>query len=106
MQLAPTWWFVRTSPVSETKEPEPPLLNRTEARRTWSSHALSGAQWYFVWRSFAGTSLNGHIPSSARTGRANPAARARHSNPNLLFIISPVLVISGPRPLERPGKFL
>jgi len=29
-QTAPTWWLVKVRPFSETNEPEPPLLNRTE----------------------------------------------------------------------------
>ena len=57
MQLAPTWWLVRTSPVSDTKEPEPPLLNRTEASRTWSSQAWSGAQPYFCFKDLTGMLL-------------------------------------------------
>ena len=39
MQVAPTWWLVKVRPSVETKDPDPPLLKRTDASRTWSSHA-------------------------------------------------------------------
>jgi hypothetical protein len=44
MQPRPTWWFVIMSPSGDTKEPEPPSMNLTEARRTLSSHSFVGSK--------------------------------------------------------------
>ncbi len=44
MHAMPTWWFVIISPSGETKDPEPPSLKRTEARRTLSSQAGVGVK--------------------------------------------------------------
>ena len=47
MQPRPTWWLVIMRPSGETKEPEPPSMKRTEARRSWSSHSVVGSKPYF-----------------------------------------------------------
>src|SRR5262245_41166704 len=89
MQLAPMWWFVRMRPFSDTKDPDPPG-NRTEARRTWSSHALSGVQPYFSLSCLTGMLLYGHIPSSARTAEARARTDTRHSGSEKRFIFFPL----------------
>src|SRR5262245_52388169 len=92
MHPAPTWWLVRTSPLSETNEPEPPLLKRTDASRTWSSHAWSGAQPYFCLSCLTGTLLYGHIPPSATAdaARASTDTSTRHSGSKKRFIFFPL----------------
>ncbi len=42
MQLRAQWWLVITRPWDDTSEAEQPPAMRTEAMRTWSSHAWSG----------------------------------------------------------------
>ena len=54
MQPRPTWWLVIMRPSGETKEPEPPSMKRTEARRTWSSHSFVGSKPYFSLSCFDG----------------------------------------------------
>src|SRR5690349_17387259 len=70
------WWFVSTSPSDETNEPDPPLLNRTDASRRWSSHASVTSKPYLFLISSRGTLLKTHMPSSARTACAEAAATA------------------------------
>ena len=55
--------------VGETNDPEPPLLNRTEPRRTWSSQSWVGSNPYFALTLSLGKALKSHIPSSALEGR-------------------------------------
>src|SRR5262245_22643555 len=71
------WWFVTTRPCGETKEPEPPLLKRTEAFWTCSSQPSGGSNWYLSLRIFRGGLLNNHIPSSARLRGEAPQASTR-----------------------------
>ena len=54
MQPSPTWWFVIMRPSGETKEPEPPSMKRTEARRTLSSHSFVGSKPYFAFSCASG----------------------------------------------------
>src|SRR5262245_27185227 len=61
---SPTWWLVMTSPSAETKLPDPPELNRTDAFWTCSSHFFVTLKSYFFWRYSVGGALNSHIPSS------------------------------------------
>src|SRR5262249_29538973 len=63
-----TWWLVMTRPSGETKEPEPPLLKRTEDFWTCSSQSLEGSKPYLSLRIFRGGLLNSHRPSSAGAG--------------------------------------
>src|SRR4051812_32689553 len=72
------WWLVITSPSAETKLPEQPPARRAEERRTWSSHAWSGAKPYFLLTACEGKLLKVHIPSSARA--AEPASTASRAN--------------------------
>src|SRR5262245_50621722 len=67
-----------TRPSAETKEPEPPLLKRTDDCCTCSSHLLVGSKLYFFLRVSRGGWLNNHMPSSARARDAsssNPSVR-------------------------------
>src|SRR5206468_11530073 len=70
-QSAPTWWFDMTRPYGDTKDPEPPLLKRTEDFCTWSSHSLVSSNPYFSLSCLRGGLLKSHMPSSAwtETGR-------------------------------------
>src|ERR1043165_5480024 len=70
---APTWWFVKVRPFGETKEPEP-MLNRTDDRRTWSSHCWLGSNPYFAFTRAFGKALNSHMPSSAAATPASMSA--------------------------------
>src|SRR5882724_9766974 len=54
------------SPSSERKEPEPPLLKRTDDFWMCSSHASVTSKLWRSLSSFRGGSLNSHIPSSPR----------------------------------------
>src|SRR5262245_25207120 len=54
-------------PSVETKAPEPPLLNRTEAFCARSNQLVVHSNWYFSLRSWWGGSLINHMPSTART---------------------------------------
>jgi len=45
---APTWWFEITRPSSETNEPDPPELNRTDDFIRWSSQASVSSKPYFA----------------------------------------------------------
>src|SRR5579859_3917889 len=54
-----------TSPSAETKDPEPPLLKRTDDFCTCSSHSAVGSKSYFSLSSLVGGALNSHMPSSA-----------------------------------------
>src|SRR3954470_11115958 len=58
-----------TRPSSETNEPEPPLLNRTDDFWTCSSQSSVISNWWRSFSSFRGASLKSHIPSSAQTER-------------------------------------
>src|SRR5207247_11135715 len=59
------WWLVTISPSGETKPPEPPLVNRTDAFWARVSHASVRSKPYLSLRSCRGGSLTSHIPSSA-----------------------------------------
>src|SRR5262245_7952719 len=54
-----------TRPSAETKEPEPPLLKRTEAFCTCSSQPLGNSKPYLALRILRGGLLKSHMPSSA-----------------------------------------
>ena len=58
------WWFVSTSPLDDTNEPEPPELKRTLDRCKCSYQAWSGSKPYFSFRIFLGGLLKSHMPSS------------------------------------------
>src|SRR5437588_308086 len=78
------WWLVTTRPSGETKEPEPPLLKRTDAFWTCSNQPLGGAKPYLSLSNLRGGRLGNHIPSSARPVRAlsvrnSPATQAVRS---------------------------
>src|ERR1700722_8225380 len=76
MQVAPTWWLVKASPSEETKEPEPPLLKRTEESCTCCSQGLVSSNPYLTLIWAVGGKLNSHMPSSA----AATPARLRTRN--------------------------
>src|SRR5579862_5257632 len=57
-------------PSAETKEPEPPLLKRTEDRRVWSSHSLVRSKPYLDLTRAVGGKLKSHMPSSAAAATA------------------------------------
>src|SRR6516164_4218606 len=71
----PTWWFVITSPVGDTSDPEPPVEMRTHDFCRCSSHAAVGSKPYFSFSCFAGGRLKSHMPSSA-DARPRPARQA------------------------------
>src|SRR5262245_1833908 len=60
-----TCWLVITSPRGETNDPEPPLLKRSDARRTLSSQPSLSFKPRFFSSCARGTMLNGQQPSSA-----------------------------------------
>ena len=77
----PTWWFVITSPLGETIEPEPPLEMRTHDFCKCSSHAALGSKLYFSLSCFSGGLLKGHMPSSATAETERPSVATR---PNVI----------------------
>src|SRR5437667_5733646 len=84
-----------TSPFAETNEPDPPLLNLTDANCTFFSHASVTSKPYFRLISARGTLLKGHMPSSARAVRfsactAKNAVKSAHAN-FLNFIREPLI---------------
>ena len=100
MQERAQWWLVITSPLSETMLPEQPPPRRTEERRTWSSHSLSGPNPYFCFTFPEGKLSKVHIPSSAR---AMPAHAARRPMAIRRFMMFSLLESRASLP-SRPGS--
>src|ERR1019366_9984874 len=55
-----------TRPPAETKEPEPPLLKRTDSFMRCASHGVVTSKLYFAWSWALGGLEKSHMPSSAR----------------------------------------
>src|SRR5690606_3600649 len=87
-------------PSEETKEPEPPLLNRTLDFRRWSSHSCEGSKPYFSLRYFNGGFVKSHMPSSAAACRAPP----RHSSNARDQVVSFIRTLREMRPDLRGAQ--
>src|SRR6516164_7096435 len=99
-----------TSPSGETKEPEPPLLKRTEDFCTCSYHSGPGSKPYFSLRSFLGGLLNSHMPSPAtrsETGTiiVRPSNPKRRKNRRMDVYSVNMIENIGSEPHSRGGAF-
>src|SRR4030095_3755319 len=107
-------WLYTTKPGGDTKEPEPPLLNLTEASCAFFSHSSVTSNPYFFLISARGTLLNVHMPSSASATtfsacKLNSAMKSADKNflnficiLNKLFVREKLLERFGPEMDARP----
>src|SRR4051812_37577852 len=87
MQSAPTWWLVITRPWSDTNDPEPPELNRTDASRTCSNQASVGSKPCRCLTRAFGKLLKVHMPSSAPADE--PSRREAMRGNKAFFMVRP-----------------
>src|SRR5262245_22289923 len=69
-----------------TNDAEPPLLNRTEANLTWSSHSALGSKPYLARTLWFGKCLIADISSSVRAGAGEAMMDNRSAIPSLDFL--------------------
>src|SRR5262245_5876213 len=87
-----------TSPSGDTKEPDPPELNRTDDFMTWSYHSGPLSKLYFSLRSFLGGLENSHMPSPAGrvvSGTVMPSPTSSSNDRRILRLLEMITIGEG-----------